>query len=130
MMRSTATPQGFAAVVAGALLMSLLTGCVQAPKPLYHWGSYTPQVYEYLRSDSVSPQAQITVLEADLQRARAQGSLPPPGLHAHLGLLYSRLGNDAAAAEQLRTEKSLFPESAAYMDFLLKPKIDPGKERQ
>jgi hypothetical protein len=130
MMRSTATPQGFAAVVAGALLMSLLTGCVQAPKPLYHWGSYTPQVYEYLKSDGVSPQAQITVLEADLQRARAQGSLPPPGLHAHLGLLYSRLGNDAAAAEQLRTEKSLFPESAAYMDFLLKPKIDPGKERQ
>ena len=51
-------------------------------------------------------------------------------MHAHLGLLYSSLGNDAAAAEPLRTEKSLFPESAAYMDFLLKPKIDPGKERK
>ncbi len=111
-----------AAAAAAVVTLLLLTGCVQAPKPLYHWGRYTPQVYESLRNPDASVQAQITVLEEDLQRARAQGALPPPGLHAHLGLLYSRLGNDQAAAEQLRTEKGLFPESAAYIDFLLKPR--------
>lgn len=103
-----------------ALLASVvLAGCVQAPKPLYGWGSYQGQVYEHLKGQGNGPEAQITVLEADLQRFRSAGLGVPPGYHAHLGLLYASIGKDDAAAEHLLTEKTLFPESATYIDFLL-----------
>ncbi len=35
-------------------------------------------------------------------------------------MLYLSMGKDDQMVQQFRTEKALFPESAAYMDFLLK----------
>ena len=95
-----------------------LSACVQAPKSLYGWGSYQGQVYAHLKGTS-GPEQQITELEADLQRLRASGAAPPPGYHAHLGLLYASIGKDDAAVRELQTEKHLFPESSHYIDFLL-----------
>jgi len=40
-------------------------------------------------------------------------------LHAHLGLLYLETGRTAQAVAAWEQEKRLFPESRAYMDFLL-----------
>lgn len=105
----------YVAAFAAALALS---ACVQAPKPLYGWGSYQGQVYAHLKGTS-GPEQQITELEADLQRMRASGATPPPGFHAHLGLLYAALGKDDAALRELQTEKHLFPESTHYIDFLL-----------
>ena len=62
----------------------------------------------------------MTALERDLQKIRSSGKTPPPGYHAHLGMLYASLGKDDQMVQQFQTEKQLFPESAAYMDFLLK----------
>lgn len=104
--------------VAALVAALALSACVQAPKPLYGWGSYQGQVYEHLKG-TAGPEQQITALEADLQRQRAEGAAPPPGFHAHLGLLYAALGKDDAALRELQTEKTLFPESAHYIDFLL-----------
>lgn len=104
-----------------ALLTSSLvtTGCVAPPKPLYSWGSYQKQVYEHFKGQNTGPEAQVQALEADFQKIRANGSTPPPGFHAHLGLLYSTLGKDDQAFQQLQTEKGLFPESTQYIEFLL-----------
>lgn len=44
---------------------------------------------------------------------------PPPGFHAHLGMLYAQQGQDDQALQALLTEKTLFPESTTYIDFLL-----------
>lgn len=95
-----------------------LTGCVQQPKSLYQWGNYQPELYEYFKGES--KEVQIAKLEEDLQKIRATNANPPPGYHAQLGMLYSSLGKDDQMAQELRTEKALFPESATYMDFLLK----------
>jgi hypothetical protein len=103
-------------LLAGSLLVS---GCVQAPKSMYGWGSYQGQVYEYLKGQDSGTERQIAALEADLEKMRAKGEVPAPGLHAHLGLLYANLGKDEATVRELQTEKSLFPESAQYVDFLL-----------
>ncbi|HEY0285677.1 MAG TPA: DUF4810 domain-containing protein [Pseudomonas sp.] len=103
-----------AMVVAGAWL----AGCVQQPKTLYQWGSYQTQVYEYFKGES--KEAQVAGLEEDLQKIRSTNSNPPPGYHAQLGMLYGSLGKDDQMVQQFRTEKALFPESATYMDFLLK----------
>ncbi|MBB4843109.1 hypothetical protein HNP55_001628 [Paucibacter oligotrophus] len=105
-----------------------LGGCATAPKPLYQWSNYQGPVYQYFKDNGASAAEQISLLEAQLQKNKAMGELSPPGLHAHLALLYSKLGNDGAARENLLAERNLFPESAPYIDFLLKnanrPKSD------
>jgi len=101
-------------------LAGLLAGCVQVPKPMYQWGGYQDQLYEHFKGDSQHPEAQLQVLEAQAQKARGGGAALPPGFRAHLGLVYLRLGRDAEARQQLEAEKASFPESAQYMDFLLK----------
>ncbi|SFG37356.1 hypothetical protein SAMN05518865_111128 [Duganella sp. CF458] len=95
-----------------------LVGCQHRQPTIYQWESYQPQVYQYFKGES--PEAQIAVLEKDLQKINAQGMIPPPGYHAHLGLLYSVTGKPEQMAAEFEAEKMLFPESAAYMDFLLK----------
>ncbi len=97
---------------------ALLAGC-SSPQTLYQWEGYQPQVYEYFKSETPK-EAQAEALEADLQKIRASGKPVPPGYHAHLGLLYLSMGKDDQMMQQLRTEKTLFPESGTYMDFLLK----------
>ncbi|QTD30957.1 DUF4810 domain-containing protein [Pseudomonas fluorescens] len=97
---------------------ALLAGC-SSPQTLYQWEGYQPQVYEYFKSETPK-EAQAEALEADLQKIRASGKPVPPGYHAHLGLLYLSMGKDDQMVQQLRTEKTLFPESGTYMDFLLK----------
>ncbi|NIE76575.1 DUF4810 domain-containing protein [Pantoea sp. Tr-811] len=102
---------------AGLVLGGLLLAGCSGPKTLYQWESYQPQVYGYLKGDSKEEQA--TALERDLEKIKAKNGAVPPGYHAQLGLLYSSLGKDDQMIQQFRTEKALFPESAAYMDFLI-----------
>lgn len=116
-------PRFSGSILRWAVLSSaLLAGCATPTPSLYHWGRYQPQVYEYLKGQGSGPEAQILVLEEDLERMRAQGSKHPPGYHAHLGLLYAQTGKSDRAAQEFLAEKELYPESAAYMDFLLKMK--------
>ncbi|RKT13461.1 hypothetical protein B0G69_6614 [Paraburkholderia sp. RAU2J] len=103
-----------------AALGAILTGCATPPPPpLYQWDAYEPQVYEYLKGKTSSEQ-QIDALEKGLQQISAKGKTPPPGFHAQLGMLYASVGKDQQAQQELQAEKQLFPESTAYMDFLLK----------
>lgn len=105
-----------------AFMLFSLIGCVSAPPTLYGWGSYHVQVYEYLKGENNGSEAQLAALDEDLQKFDASGQKHPPGLHAHMGLLYASLGNNAEAIHEFETEKALFPESAKYIDFLLSDK--------
>ena len=99
-------------------LAALLAGCASAPQRLYSWGSYQEQVYSHLQGGD--RQAEIEAMESDLEKIKASGKTAPPGFHAHLGLLYAETGHDAKAIANFETEKARFPESVAFMDFLLK----------
>jgi hypothetical protein len=114
-----------------AVVALLLGGCAaKPPKPMYQWGGYQNQLYEYFKADGSTPVAQLGVLEEQLQKTTAAGEAVPPGLHAHLGLLKLKVGNTDEAVAHLETEKRLFPESTPYMDWLLKraktPKTTKG----
>jgi hypothetical protein len=104
-------------VIAVAAAALWLSGCAQ-PKTLYQWGSYQPEVYEYFKGES--KESQVAKLEEDLQKIRSTNGNPPPGYHAQLGMLYGSLGKDDQMVQEFRTEKTLFPESATYMDFLMR----------
>ncbi len=103
-------------MLSGALL---LVGCVQAPKSIYEWGDYQSTLYQYYQQDKTGPQEQLQALQKVIEQAKAKDKPVPPGLHAQMGLLYSKTGNIEDAFQQFEIEKKLFPESTPYMDFLL-----------
>jgi hypothetical protein len=100
------------------LILFGLGACSSQPKSLYHWGDYDDQVYAYLQKTS-SVEQQIAALEKTLHTTANPAHIPP-GFYAHLGLLYGEVGRYADMQRALETEKNLFPESAPFMDFLLK----------
>lgn len=106
--------------IAAMVLGLVLVGCAQPAKPLYHWEGFQRQMYEHFKGDGSSPGEQLVALEAQAQKAMASGAALPPGFRAHLAIVYLKLGRDDEARQQLEGEKAAFPESAAYMDFLLK----------
>ena len=111
-------PRSLRATLFGTVAAAMvLAGCA-SEKTLYQWEKYQPQVYEYFKNGP--SEAQVTALEAGLQKIQATGAVVPPGYHAHLGMLYLALGKDDQMVQQFQTEKAMFPESAAYMDFLLR----------
>ncbi|QWA09243.1 DUF4810 domain-containing protein [Sodalis ligni] len=96
-----------------------LAGCATAPKKIYHWDNYQTTVYHYYQSGKTSPDEQIAALNASLEKSRASAKKVPPGVHAHLGLLYANTGRTDLAFQEFNHEKALFPESAPFMDLLL-----------
>ncbi|BAN25129.1 DUF4810 domain-containing protein [Caballeronia insecticola] len=97
---------------------AMLTGCATKPVSLYQWDGYQPQVYEYLKGQKSVPE-QIDALEKARDTVSTKDQALPPGFRAHLGMLYATVGKSAEARQQLTEEKERFPESSAYMDFLL-----------
>ena len=97
-----------------------LGGCATRPAPLYQWQGYQNHVDAYLRGDKLGPQAQMQLMEQDLREIQTKGGKVPPGFNAHLGLLYGQQGNLDQFAQQMQAEKALYPESATFMDFLLR----------
>ena len=111
------TLANFALASAAAMLLS---SCADdSPRQLYYWdGAYTSSVYEYLTQEGDAG-AQIAALEESLQKAYQRAAKVPPGLHAHLGLLYLSQGNGAKFKAYVEKEAQLYPESRDYAMFLL-----------
>lgn len=116
--------------VRGPLLLAavLAGGCASPPRTLYDWGAYPQALAIHLRQAGGDAARQASLLEDQLQRANNAARAAPPGLHAHLALLHTQLGNEALALRHLQAEKALYPESAAYMDFLLRSARKGGSE--
>lgn len=101
-------------------VLSALTACTTTKEPLYYYGNYNSAVYAYFKSDELSAEEQITILEQVISDAANKNKAVAPGLHAHLGMLYFETGNPDLGTTHFETEKTLFPESARFIDFLLK----------
>jgi hypothetical protein len=82
-----------------ALSLATTAGC-NAPRGLYAWGSYEEAAYETCRGHGDPARLSETIrdLSADIERARVEGRLVPPGAHAHVGYLHSLAGNGESAA--------------------------------
>ncbi|KMV69281.1 lipoprotein [bacteria symbiont BFo1 of Frankliniella occidentalis] len=100
----------------------IVVGCAQKKQSVYYWGDYQSSLYSYYQRDK-SPEQQIESLNAIVEQAKAKNKPVPPGLHAQLGLLYVDTSRPDLAFQQFNAEKTQFPESAAYMDFLMRNKV-------
>ncbi|WLS78052.1 DUF4810 domain-containing protein [Erwinia pyri] len=99
----------------------LLTACAGKSTTTYYWGDYQPSLYSYYQH-TAAPEKEIETLNAVIQQAHAKNKPVAPGLHAQLGLLYVDTGHPDLAFQQFTAEKTAFPESAGYMDFLMRNK--------
>lgn len=109
----------------GACCLTIgLAACAHAPKPLYTWNEFARFQYDTLRREGLSASEQIAKMVADMSVAEGKGLQLPPGFRAHLGLLYLSQGDARSAAQMLQAESRAFPESAPYMEQLLK-RMDP-----
>lgn len=106
--------------IAALLACALLGGCATQQQSLYQWQGYQGNVDAYFRTDKLSTDAQTQRMEEDLQKIKASGGVVPPGYYAHLGLLYGQQGKLDQFAAQVQAEKTQFPESETFMDFLLR----------
>ncbi len=102
------------------LLLAMLGGCASKPPTIYQWQGYQNNVDAYFRGDKLSLDAQTQQMEEDLKKLQASGGAVPPGYYAHLGLLYGQQGKLDRFAQYVQTEKKQYPESATFMDFLLR----------
>lgn len=108
-------------LVAALVLSGLFGGC-QTARPIFYWGSYEALAYQsYIAPGKVPPAEQIATLKGELEKARAANLPAHPGLHAHLGFLYTQIGKADLARVEFETEKRLFPESAKFIDGLMNP---------
>lgn len=108
------------ATLAGLILL-FVSGCSHTQrKSLYYWGDYESLIYQYYHSpEKALPQVQISKLTRDIQKAQAINKKIAPGVHAHLGLMYSLLGQTESAMVEFEIEKRLFPESTVFIDGLM-----------
>lgn len=118
------TPSGLPASLKTLALLATvlaLTGCAnKAPPTLYGWNGYEKNLDTYFRNDSESLDTQAKLMEDDLQKMRAADKAIPPGYQAHMGLLYGKQGDMARFQQHLQAEKTQFPESETFVDFLLR----------
>ncbi len=111
-----------------ALAALLLAGCANRAQPLYYWGDFQSQQYSYFKGEK-GPEDGIQNLEKIREEAKSRGKALPPGLQAHLGLLYGQTGRTDMLEQNLLAERQQFPESSVYVDFLLKNKQNEPKDK-
>lgn len=105
-------------LVALGVFWLLLVGC--SSPDIYSWGKYEKLVYaSYANPPKVTAAMQVARMEEDYKKACAKNQRVPPGFHAQLGYLYSKLGRTDAAREQFEKEKTEFPESAVFVDHVV-----------
>ncbi|NJL31424.1 MAG: DUF4810 domain-containing protein [Phycisphaerales bacterium] len=108
----------------GLLLLATLTGCQSSWR--YDWGNYEASVAALYASPSDTPGygEHIQKLQEDIRLAQSrkkanEPSRVPPGKFAQLGYLYALQGDSHNARINLEQEKTLYPESARFVDSLL-----------
>lgn len=104
-------------------------GCSGSKSSLYHWdGEYQKSLYNYLNEEG-DINEQISNLENSIKKAIDNNKKVPPGLYAHLGLLYNTIGNETAAKTYFQKEAEIYPYSKNYIVFLLNNKKGGKNEK-
>ncbi|MGV6806839.1 MAG: DUF4810 domain-containing protein [bacterium] len=110
----------------------LVSGCATEPAPYYYWGSYENLIYkQYTSPGEIDHLTQIQLLENDIKIAETSGQPIPPGVFAHLGVLYAIQGNISESFDAFEQEKERFPEASTFLDGMMERALkDQERESQ
>ena len=104
------------------------SGCATPPQEHYHWGTYEALLLAmYVEPGSADPFMQIEQLTVDIQQAENSGKPVPPGLYAHLGMMYALNGDASQAEAAFYKERDLFPESEVLIDGMMARSLARGE---
>ncbi len=103
-------------------LLLFMGGCAQKQTTLYNFGTYSNSYYAYKQELTAekSLELQKALEEAIAAEDKGTSGRVPPGMYANLGYLYLKNGNPQKAIESFQNEKMLYPESAHFMDRVIK----------
>ena len=103
--------------ILAVLATAAMTGCGSS---IYRWSGYEGSIagfYDH-RDDDITA-GHVKSLSSQVEKSQRAGRVPP-GMLAHLAYFYYLNGDTTTAAEYLRAEKEAFPESAQFVDFILR----------
>jgi len=104
-------------IILGAIF--LLSGC--ANNTMYYWGNYSNSLYQYKKNlTQESLDRHISELLEIVRKSNARNLRVPPGVYAELGFIYTEKGDNVEAIKYFELEKNTYPESAKFMDSLIK----------
>jgi hypothetical protein len=105
-------------LIVAAILM--LSGCVTVTEAGYYWGKYSSTLYAYTKNPSdESLAAHVEELEEIISESSERDLRVPPGIHAELGYIKARQGDDGMAIGHYESEMSLYPESRLFLERVL-----------
>jgi len=114
-------------LVIGLVSVLLVAGCATGHKDMYYWGEYENMLNDmYSNPGNTGLDVQIEKIHTDINHADEEGKPSPPGLYAHLGFLYASQGDIAKAKKAFNIEKKLFPESATFINGMMKRAFKRG----
>lgn len=102
-------------------LALLAAGCTKQPT-LYNYGAYSESYYVYKQDPDAKT---LLAMQQAIEKAIADSGdsisrRVPPGMYANLGYIYLKQGNSKEAIHDFEMEKKLYPESAHFMDRMIK----------
>lgn len=98
----------------------LLVSCATTPT-LYSWGHYEATSHAVSKTPSEKNIKQlIKTYEELINHPKGTRKLPPPGICAEYGYLLIKQGDTERGRKLLEQEISLYPESAIFINNLLK----------
>jgi hypothetical protein len=120
------------ALVATLAALFLLTACSEGPKPLYYYGDYSDSYYGAKKN--MTEESELT-LQKSIEKAienspESSSGRVAPGMYANLGYIYLKGGKNKEAIASFEKEKSIYPESAHFMDRMIqKIKVSQGENK-
>jgi hypothetical protein len=108
-------------LITSVIAIILTSGCSSQPKPLYNYEDYSDSYYHYKKNAGEKSALEYKQnLEKAIENAGDGSSARvAPGLYADLGYTYLKGGNNQKAIEYFTKEKTIYPESAHFMDRMI-----------
>ena len=110
----------------------VMSGCGAQPKPLYTYGNYSESYYASKKDVSTNTALKLQKsIEYAIEHANeSRSGRVAPGMYANLGYIYLKGGKTDKAIESFNKEKSIYPESAHFMNRMIKKiKVAEGENK-
>lgn len=99
-----------------AMLVIFIAGCA-TPNTGYYWENYSGTLYNYKKNpDDKTMDKHMVMLQNIINKNESKGARVPPGIHAELGYMFAKKGENALAAEQFQKEMKVYPESKNFIE--------------
>ncbi len=110
-------------------LLFLVNACTTVSEAGYYWGNYAKTSYLIVDQPSDnSYRTHVEELNQIIQKSQEKNLNVPPGIHAELGFMLSKLGEEENANAQFNLEMEKYPESAVFLNRLLGEQADEDED--